>query len=495
MKLTLVSIQTNVLFYLPFIFSVFNIYLASANTLSPSPSISPEVRKVIKESELQKTEYRLKTIVIDPGHGGHDPGCSGSSSREKHLALAIALELSEKIRASYPNIKVIMTRDEDVFIPLYERAAIANRNNADLFISIHCNAMPKGHNYVHGSETYVMGLHTAKHNLDVAKRENASILLEADYEKNYDYDPNSTEGHIMLSMFQNVFLEQSIQFANSVEQMIHQHTQRKSRGVKQAGFVVLKETTMPSVLIEVGFLSNASDEKYLKSEGGQESMAESIYLAFSSYKKKIESGQGAAPLQSIAKALPSTPEKQAKPVLTNVEKAVVASTTPPPAKMDKSGFEDPGFYAGSEIKSAPTKNMAPPPGTMNPKKESKIITLQGSRVEKSEYSSKTLPSTIVPEKKPEVKSHKIQFYVQLAASKKPLDTGNGRWQNLEDYLVQVVQEGDLYKYQIRNFVGFQQAARARIQIQQKGFPDAFIVPYQDGGRISMDTAKRALGIE
>ena len=240
--------------------------------------------------------YRIKTVVIDAGHGGHDPGCLGAGSQEKHIALAISKKLAAVMTAQYPNIKVILTRDKDVFIPLYQRAAIANRNNADLFISIHCNATPRASTTALGTETYVMGLHTAEYNLGVAKRENSAILLEDNYEQNYDYDPNSPEGHIILNMFQNAFLEQSILFAEQVEKNFTTVARRKSRGVKQAGFVVLKSTTMPSVLIESGFLNNPVEERYLQTGAGQQKIAQSILQAFTSYKKIIEEeGSIAAP--------------------------------------------------------------------------------------------------------------------------------------------------------------------------------------------------------
>ncbi len=243
----------------------------------PFPEIPPE---------KTRRNYRIKTIVIDAGHGGHDPGCLGQGSREKHLALAIALKAAEAIRSDHPDIEVILTRDRDVFVPLHERAQIANRSGADLFISIHCNYISRSS--ITGTETYVMGLHTAQHNLEVAKRENAVILLEDDYEANYDFDPNSPEGHIMLSMFQNVFLEQSILFAEQVERQFGERHKRHSRGVKQAGFVVLKETAMPSVLIETGFLSNREEEGYLRSEAGQNQVAEAIRAAFGEYKLRLE---------------------------------------------------------------------------------------------------------------------------------------------------------------------------------------------------------------
>jgi N-acetylmuramoyl-L-alanine amidase len=235
--------------------------------------------------------YKIRKVVIDPGHGGKDPGCSGHHSREKEVALSIGLDLGKKLKAQYPDIQVIYTRDTDVFIPLNERAAIANRHKADLFISIHCNYISV-RNRATGSETYVLGLHRAEDNLDVAKRENSAILLEENYEKTYEgFDPYSPEGHIILTMFQNAHLEQSILFATHVESTFKQLSRLPSRGVKQAGFLVLRETTMPSVLIETGFLSTDTDENYLMKKENQQEMASTILKAFSNYKKDVEEYQ------------------------------------------------------------------------------------------------------------------------------------------------------------------------------------------------------------
>jgi N-acetylmuramoyl-L-alanine amidase len=240
------------------------------------------------QSQVTPAPYKIHKIVIDAGHGGKDPGCHGNNSKEKDIALAVALNLGQKIKCNFPDIKVIYTRDTDVFIPLNERAAIANRNQADLFISIHCNYIGV-RNRATGTETYVLGLYRAEDNLDVAKRENAAILLEDDYEKTYNgFDPYSTEGHIILSMFQNAHLEQSISFATQVQNQVKKFSDLNSRGVKQAGFLVLRETTMPSVLIETGFLSTDLDENYLIKKENQDEMAMCIFKAFSQYKKDME---------------------------------------------------------------------------------------------------------------------------------------------------------------------------------------------------------------
>lgn len=232
----------------------------------------------------------ITTIVIDAGHGGKDPGnLGGEGIIEKDIALKVALKLGAMIEANMPDVKVIYTRKTDVFIELWERPAIANKNNADLFISIHCNAHHK--HEAQGSETYAMGLHKTEGNLDVAKRENSSILLEEDYEENDNYagfDPKSPEAHIIFSLFQNMNLTQSLGLAENIEANFKALTKLKSRGVKQAGFLVLWKTTMPSVLVELGFLTNKEDRDYLKSEGGQRNSALSIYRAIKTYKENYE---------------------------------------------------------------------------------------------------------------------------------------------------------------------------------------------------------------
>lgn len=236
----------------------------------------------ISFDSYSQNQARINTVVLDAGHGGKDPGAG--NGREKRYALDITLKVGQLIKENFPDVKVIYTRDKDVFVPLHERAAIANRNKADLFISIHCNANTKSQ--PKGTETYVMGLHKTQDNLDLAKKENNVILLEEDYKKTYKgFNPSSPLAHIMLANYQHAFMAQSTQFAAAVEKHFGNVEGMRSRGVKQAGFLVIWETTMPSVLIETGYLSNPEDSKVLASEKGRTDIAKAIFNAFSEYKK------------------------------------------------------------------------------------------------------------------------------------------------------------------------------------------------------------------
>jgi N-acetylmuramoyl-L-alanine amidase len=230
--------------------------------------------------------HRVQTVVIDPGHGGKDPGCHGAFANEKDICLAIGLRLGNLIKEYFPEVKVVFTRKTDVFVELHRRAAIANQAKADLFICIHVNAASPA---AFGAETYVLGLHRTKDNLSVAKRENAAVSLEDDYKKHYEgFDPNSEEANILIAMMQSAYLIQSLEFAGRVQQRFVSHAGRHDRGVRQAGFLVLVRATMPAVLIETGFATHPTEEKFLASDEGQNKMAESIFMAFADYKKTTE---------------------------------------------------------------------------------------------------------------------------------------------------------------------------------------------------------------
>ncbi len=235
-----------------------------------------------------KTDFKVDVVVIDAGHGGHDPGTLGKNSKEKDVVLKIALKLGKYIETNLPDVKVLYTRKTDKYVEFQDRADVANKNKADLFISIHANSIVGANAY--GTETYVMGLHKDKNNFEVAKRENSVILLDENYKEKYEgFEPNSPESYILFSLNQSAYQESSLNFAQKVESQFKSRVGRSSRGVKQAGFLVLWMTTTPSVLVETGFLSNSKEEGFLSSENGQDLIASGIYRAFKEYKSQVES--------------------------------------------------------------------------------------------------------------------------------------------------------------------------------------------------------------
>lgn len=263
---------------------------------TPDSLLADLTQDTLRRAETQEqdaestTPNQVRTVVLDAGHGGKDPGTHGRYAKEKTINLELILQLGRKIKRKHPDVRVIYTRSTDHFVDLYERGAIANRNRADLFISIHCNASPSS-SRVNGTETYTLGLHRTERNLDVARRENAVILQEKNYQQTYKgFDPNSPLATIMLANYQHAFMGSSINFAQKIEQSFRQNADRKSNGVKQAGFIVLWKATMPSVLIETGYLTNPAEENFLRSDAGQEQIADAIFKAFERYKQDIEAG-------------------------------------------------------------------------------------------------------------------------------------------------------------------------------------------------------------
>lgn len=232
--------------------------------------------------------FKVRTVVIDAGHGGKDPGTLGKITREKDVVLKIALKTGKYIEANLPDVNVLYTRKTDKYVDFQARADVANKNKADLFISVHANSIVGANAY--GTETFVMGLHKDNSNFEVAKRENSVILMDENYKEKYEgFDPNSPESYILFSLNQSAYQENSLKFAQRVEDQFRNRVGRSSRGVKQAGFLVLWMTTTPSVLIETGFLSNSKEEVFLASENGQDLIASGIYRAFKDYKTEIES--------------------------------------------------------------------------------------------------------------------------------------------------------------------------------------------------------------
>lgn len=280
--------------------------------------------------------YRMKTVVIDAGHGGQDPGNLGTGrykKKEKDIALDVALRLGKLITEAYPKLKVLYTRDTDVFIGLNERADVANKADADLFISIHCNAAKNTE--AAGVETFTLGLHKNDENLQVAMKENQAIFLEDDYQTKYEgFDPNSPESIIALTIMQSAFLEQSLKISSYIQRQFRDKVSRKDRGVKQAGFLVLRRTTMPSILIELGFLTNKEEEDFLNSDNGRLVMAAAIFQGFKDYKEKVEGGAVVAEPDPKAPKVVEAPVKEAEKPVAQTEAPVKQETKPVPSKAD-----------------------------------------------------------------------------------------------------------------------------------------------------------------
>lgn len=279
--------------------------LASLLTLILTFSLT---HSVCAQGKIDAAERRLSTLVIDAGHGGKDPGCTWGDKKEKDLNLKIALLLGSMVEEAYPDVKVIYTRSDDRFIELHTRGDIANRAGADLFISIHTDAV--GNNEAHGSSTYIMGNDKSEKNLAVAQRENSVIVMEGDYEAKYEgYDPNSAESFIIFSLMQYAHAEQSMVFAEMVQKHYAKRTPITDRGARQGPYLVLWRTAMPSVLTEMGFMTNKNDRDYLHSEVGQKQVAGALFDAFSEYRARCN-----AQADESAKQPAPTPKPEAKPV-------------------------------------------------------------------------------------------------------------------------------------------------------------------------------------
>lgn len=269
------------------------------------------------------------TVVIDAGHGGNDPGAIGRRGKEKNINLSVALKLGRLIRQNCPDTRVVYTRERDVFVPLHRRAEIANDAKADLFISIHTNSVASRNRSVSGTETYTLGLHRTQENLEVAKKENAVILIEDDYKQRYaGFNPNSSESYIIFEFLQDKNMAQSVSFATSVQKCFR-NANRTDKGVHQAGFLVLRATSMPSVLIELGYITNPKEEAYLMSEQGSSTLAKSIYRAFLNYKGgKVSSAQLAAEPETMP-----TPAEEETAAAPQPQAQAVRTQAPPKQDM------------------------------------------------------------------------------------------------------------------------------------------------------------------
>lgn len=295
-------------------------------------------------AQAQNTDpNKIRTVVLDAGHGGKDPGNLGTKTMkktEKDVTLIVTKMLGDYIEDAFPDIKIVYTRDTDVFVELKERTKIANDASADLFISIHCNSNERKEAV--GADTWVMGLHKTQSNLRIAQRENASILLEEGHELNYDgFDPTEPESMIALSLRQNVHLEQSLTLSSMIQSQFRDRVGRVDRGVKQAGFWVISYTTMPSVLVELGFLTNPEEEKFLQSDKGQDYMASAIFRAFKDYKAQIE---GVETTIGIAEAPTEESDVRFKVQIVTSQKKVTIKPKNFNGIEDVSQYEDNGLF-------------------------------------------------------------------------------------------------------------------------------------------------------
>ncbi len=434
----------------------------------------------------KKSAGQVKTVVIDAGHGGNKPGAIGKKSKEKELTLQMALKLGKLIEDNYSDVKIIYTRATDVDINLAERAHIANRAKADLFLSIHCNSWTN--TTPTGVETYVMGLSQSKANMEVAKKENADILLEDNYKDNSDYqgfDPNSPESYVMFAMYQNAYLDRSLDFAGYIQDQYKSAIKTINRGVKQAEIFVLYKTAMPAVLTEVGFISNPEEEQYMMSDEGQATIVVSLLKAFAEYKSKVEGtkqpnlkielkGYKAKSKAETAKQTPKNNTDRA------AETAKPAETAATPAADSKPAVPE---MPSSVIVSNANTGVEPPLPMEEPKPTVAVPAPTPSTPD-------DIAQPVVSQSNPAVASG-VEYRVQFLSSDKQLKDGAREFKGLTDYSF-YVQKG-VYRYTTGNFKKVSEATNLQKKVREMGFKDAFIVAFNNGERISLQQAKELLG--
>ena len=391
------------------------------------------------------------TLVIDPGHGGHDAGALGAISKEKNINLAVALRFGKYVEQNLPEVRVIYTRKTDVFIPLNERANIANRANADLFISVHTNALPAG-KVARGFETYTLGMHRAKDNLDVAMRENSVISMEKDYQQRYQgFDPRSSESYIIFEFIQGKNMERSVDLARMIQRGVCDGANRPDKGVHQAGFLVLRETSMPGCLIELGFITTPDEERLLNNDSRVDDIARGIYEAFAKYKNKYD--------KSV-----SVPYRAKDSEDVNLPKIVPDQEPAPKTRVVTRGKQ-------------PKREEATPE---QPKREVKDV----KKAEPKREVKKT-------ETKKEVKKTEVAdapvFKLQIFVGSRNLRKGDAHFKGETDY--DSFQEGNLVKYTLGASTNYNEIYRLRKEKLDK-FPEAFIIAFKNGQKYDVNQAIR-----
>ena len=391
------------------------------------------------------------TLVIDPGHGGHDAGALGAISKEKNINLAVALRFGKYVEQNLPEVRVIYTRKTDVFIPLNERANIANRANADLFISVHTNALPAG-KVARGFETYTLGMHRAKDNLDVAMRENSVISMEKDYQQRYQgFDPRSSESYIIFEFIQGKNMERSVDLARMIQRGVCDGANRPDKGVHQAGFLVLRETSMPGCLIELGFITTPDEERLLNNDSRVDDIARGIYEAFAKYKNKYD--------KSV-----SVPYRAKDSEDVNLPKIVPDQEPAPKTRVVTRGKQ-------------PKCEEATPE---QPKREVKDV----KKAEPKREVKKTETKKDV--KKTEVADAPV-FKLQIFVGSRNLRKGDAHFKGETDY--DSFQEGNLVKYTLGASTNYNEIYRLRKEKLDK-FPEAFIIAFKNGQKYDVNQAIR-----
>ena len=388
------------------------------------------------------------TLVIDPGHGGHDAGALGAISKEKNINLAVALRFGKYVEQNLPEVRVIYTRKTDVFIPLNERANIANRANADLFISVHTNALPAG-KVARGFETYTLGMHRAKDNLDVAMRENSVISMEKDYQQRYQgFDPRSSESYIIFEFIQGKNMERSVELARMIQRGVCDGANRPDKGVHQAGFLVLRETSMPGCLIELGFITTPDEERLLNDDSRVDDIARGIYEAFAKYKNKYD--------KSV-----SVPYRAKDSEDVNLPKIVPDQEPAPKTRVVTRGKQ-------------PKREEATPE---QPKRE--VKKQEPKKDVKKQETKKDV-------KKAEVADAPV-FKLQIFVGSRNLRKGDAHFKGETDY--DSFQEGNLVKYTLGASTNYNEIYRLRKEKLEK-FPEAFIIAFKNGQKYDVNQAIR-----
>ena len=378
------------------------------------------------------------TLVIDPGHGGHDAGARGAISMEKNINLTVALRFGKYVEQNMPEVRVIYTRKQDVFIPLHERANIANRANADLFISVHTNALPAG-KVARGFETYTLGMHRAKDNLDVAMRENSVISMEKGFEQTYEgFDPKSSESYIIFEFIQGKNMERSVDLARMIQRSVCDSGCRPDKGVHQAGFLVLRETSMPSCLIELGFITTPDEERLLNDNAKVDDIAKGIYEAFAKYKNKYD--------RSVSVSYRAANRQE--------------STLP---KIVPDSYKE-------EAENRRVKKQEP---------------VRRTRASKTDDSDRKA-DTVASQSRNAPKDAPV-FKLQIFVSSRNLRKGDAHFKGETEF--DSFQEGNLVKYTLGASTNYNEIYRLRKEKMEK-FPEAFIIAFKNGEKYDVNQAIR-----